>query len=121
MEIGIDSIENSRFQDIIYNPKLMKKIFTDEEVAYCIKKCNPSQHFAARFAAKEAVRKALYSNEISIPFNQIEILNNDHGRPYVNITNEKGKNIAIKISISHNFTMSYSVALIYKKGDQINE
>ena len=63
------------------------------------------QHYAARFSAKEAVFKAVsdeLENKFQINWKDIEILNDEKGRPYVNILNNKIQNIGdIDISLSH--------------------
>ena len=54
----------------------VNKVFTFSESEYCFSKPNPAMHFAGRFAAKESIKKCLFSSEIitSIGFNEIEIL-----------------------------------------------
>lgn len=59
--LGIDIIEIDRIEKIIqeFGDTFLKKVFSEEEIKYCKAKAKPSQHFAARFAAKEAIAKAL--------------------------------------------------------------
>jgi holo-[acyl-carrier protein] synthase len=58
--VGVDVIEIDRFAaSLARQPRLAKRCFTEAEAAYCAAKAFPPQHFAARFAAKEAVGKAL--------------------------------------------------------------
>jgi len=56
--------------------RFKEKIFTNKEIAYCDGKSNPSIHFAGRFAAKEAIKKCIYSSGYNkeIAFSKIEIL-----------------------------------------------
>ena len=64
--IGIDIIEIERIKKSVDNfgDSFLNKIFTQTELDYCLPKPNKYQHFAARFAAKEAIAKALsYSGE----------------------------------------------------------
>ena len=71
------------------------------------------QHYAARFAAKEAVFKAvseMLPDKYDINWNDIEILNDDTGRPYVNILNHDINSENIDISISH--CKEYAVASV---------
>ncbi len=58
--IGIDLEDISRFRDMPFslNPRFYEKIFTSEEIRYCLDKADPPQHFAVRFCAKEAFVKA---------------------------------------------------------------
>ncbi len=59
--IGIDMVEVDRVRRMIekYGDGFVEKVFTPEEVAFCADKANPAQHYAVRFAAKEAALKAL--------------------------------------------------------------
>lgn len=109
---GIDIIEVSRVEDAINNlgDNFLNRIFTENEIDYCNKsKKMKYQHFAARFAAKEAVFKAL-SNEIKsrddLVWKQIEVISEESGRPKVNMDLLKTLNISkniesIDISLSH--------------------
>lgn len=58
---GIDMVSIERFQEVMarQGDAFVKRAFTDEEFAYCSKHKAPAQHFAARFAAKEAFGKAV--------------------------------------------------------------
>ena len=59
--IGIDVIQNDRIHDSItrFGPRFTNRIYTEIEIGYCDKCAEPSIHYAARFAAKEAAFKAL--------------------------------------------------------------
>ena len=123
VKTGIDIIEVNRIKEAIENlgDIFLKKIFTDEEINYCNKsKIMKYQHFAARFAVKEAVFKAIsefINGREDALWNNIEVLNLESGKPCINVeklTKNIGKtanNIKIKdidISISH--IKDYAVA-----------
>lgn len=58
--VGVDVVEIDRFEaSLRKRPRLAERCFTEAEQAYCSRKPYPPQHYAARFAAKEAVGKAL--------------------------------------------------------------
>lgn len=58
--IGVDVMEIRRFAEALERrPRIAERVFTEAEAAYCASRAYPPQHFAARFAAKEAVGKAL--------------------------------------------------------------
>lgn len=57
--VGIDQIEVSRVKRKIEDKGFLSKVFSDNEIDYCLARGVPAQHFAARFAAKEAMLKAL--------------------------------------------------------------
>ena len=103
--IGIDIFQVKYFRQKPFksNTDLYGKIFTKKEIKYCLAKNDPCQHFAARFAAKEAIIKAGGLRLASM--NSLEISNNKTGRPYVEIKKHK---VNILISLSH--TKNYAVA-----------
>ncbi|EKD63228.1 MAG: 4'-phosphopantetheinyl transferase [uncultured bacterium] len=111
MEIGIDCVDICRFKGIEKNKRLLAKIFTKKEVEYCISRRSHAQHFAVRFAAKEAVLKALMCYGESVPFNKIEIINGTNGKPEVNLIGRKHK-FKCKISLSHSREIAMAQALI---------
>ena len=59
--LGLDATEIHRIADMIahYGDRFLGRVFTDDEVAYCMRRRVPAMHFAGRFAAKEAAMKAL--------------------------------------------------------------
>lgn len=116
IKTGVDIIEIERVKNSIEETegKFCERVYTQKEIEYCeSKKAQKYQHYAARFAAKEAVFKAISSslqNKYDIGWKDIEVLNNDDGRPYVNILNSNMKFDDIDISISH--CKEYAVASV---------
>ena len=106
---GTDIIEIERIKYAISSDvgeKFIQRIYTKKEIEYCeSKNIQKFQHYAARFAAKEAIFKALskeLENKYNIEWKQIEILNDENGRPYCIIDNEISSKIEnIDVSISH--------------------
>jgi holo-[acyl-carrier protein] synthase len=77
MRVGVDLIEIARIERALERyPGFRERCFTEAERAYCDSKANPPQHYAARFAGKEAVGKALGSG-VRFTWREIEIA----GRP----------------------------------------
>ena len=105
---GIDIIEIDRIKQSIerWGSHFLNHVFTDEEIAYAQKNKFPEQHFAARFAAKEAVLKAFGKNS-HISWKDIRITNDEDGKPICKYT---GKNFKNKILISISHTHVYAVA-----------
>ena len=81
--IGTDIIEISRVEEKLRRTGgLKKRVFTPREIAYCESKAKSAQHFAARFAAKEAFLKATGTGwSRGYRFIDIEVLNNERGKP----------------------------------------
>ena len=107
IKCGTDIIEVSRIKESIekLGDKFLNKIYTKKEIEYCLSKNNMKyQHFAARFAAKEAIFKAISSilkNKYEITWTDVEVLNDENGRPYVHFLNNNYNIEQIDISISH--------------------
>ena len=85
----------------------------DDEIEYAKKNSFPEQHFAARFAAKEAVFKA-FGGRIPMGWKDIKILNDERGKP-VCILKNNDSNEDIFISISHTKNYAVATAIITKK------
>ena len=115
---GTDIIEIYRIRESIEDlgENFINKIYTKKEIEYCeSKKQAKYQHYAARFAAKEAIFKAvskLLSDKYEISWQNAEIINLEDGKPVVNFinTNINEKIEDIDISISH--SKEYAVATI---------
>lgn len=117
---GTDIVEISRIREDIekMGDRFLKRIYTKNEIEYCeSKKTQKYQSYAARFAAKEAIYKALskYIN-FEYTWRDFEILNDEKGKPFVKL-NFKIDNLEdLEISLSH--CKEYAVAnvvAIYKE------
>ena len=119
---GVDIIEIDRVKESIeqLGDKFLNRVFTDKEIEYCESRKNQKyQHYAARFAAKEAAFKAV-SGQIDDKYNvcwkDFEVTNDEQGRPSIKLVGIDEKSIEnIDISISH--CKKYAVAnltVIYK-------
>lgn len=105
---GTDIIEVNRIKTSIENlgDKFLNKIYTPLEIEYCNSKNTMKyQHFAARFAAKEAIFKAIsemLENKNELTWTDVEIVNDENGKPRAHFINKKTNRIEqIDISISH--------------------
>lgn len=114
---GTDIVEIKRIGETIekFGDIFLNKVFTENEVKYCESKGKMKfQHYAARFASKEAIFKAISNfvdNKFSIGWKNMEIRNDINGRPQIELLNCKIENIKnIDISISH--CKEYAVAMV---------
>ncbi len=104
---GTDIIEINRIKESIeeLGEKFLDRVYTKSEIQYCESKNNAKyQHYAARFAAKEAAFKAvssLLNDKYSIGWKNIEIVNDENGRPKINFIKTNLQVKDIDISISH--------------------
>lgn len=116
--IGTDIIEVGRVGGLVDQGDSFKEgIFTRGEIEYCESKRHKHQHYAARFAAKEAFLKALGTGWAQgISFIQVDVFNDEYGKPEIRLTGkaeeyikEKGIN-NIYVSITH--LKDYAVAMV---------
>ncbi|MBI5207714.1 MAG: holo-ACP synthase [Candidatus Firestonebacteria bacterium] len=110
--IGIDIIEINRIKESInkFGDIFLNKIFTKEEIYYCKNKKNPYQHFAGRFAAKEAVFKALGGiTNPDLNWKNIEILNDFSGKPKLVFSTDLIKFLLKKNILLYHLSISHSV------------
>lgn len=102
---GTDIIEIGRIKDAIekYDGKFQEEIFTKKEVEYCeLHKNQRFQHYAARFAAKEAIFKAISCKlGRNYSWNDFEIINNEIGKPEVFLKTDIPEIESIDVSLSH--------------------
>lgn len=115
---GTDIIEIARIKKSIENigERFLHTIFTENEIEYCEShESNKYQHYAARFAAKEAVYKALskVANIGKIKWKEYEIINNIYGKPELSINDEKIESIDISISHCKDYAVA-NVVILYK-------
>lgn len=105
---GVDIIEVRRIKNAInkYGQSFLGRIFTDTELKKASEHNNRYQHLAGRFAAKEAVFKAM--GKATLGFKDMEVLNDNQGKPYCSLKNLNQHKFNIHISISH--IKNYAVA-----------
>jgi len=108
LKIGVDIEDISRFSKIKYetNKNFYKKIFTKNEIEYCIKYKDPYPHFTVRFCAKEAAVKAL-NKKIRLADIEIKIVNK---KPMMTIPHHKH----CLVSLSHTNKLAIAFVLIHE-------
>ena len=119
VSIGIDIIEVARIREVLLRtPRFAERVFTDAERAYCDSRgAVAAQHYAARFAAKEAALKALQTGwRGGISWQDIEVAARESGAPYLIFTGqvlevfEKFGATATHLSVSH--TTQHAIAQV---------
>jgi holo-[acyl-carrier protein] synthase len=112
--IGIDLVEVPRIAEAIrrYGDRFISRVFTPWEIQYCSSKINSELSFAARFAVKEAVFKAIGTGfSEGVKWTSVEVVNDKRGQPEVRLGQGIRKHIGDKkiiISLSH--TKEYAIA-----------
>ena len=118
--IGTDIVSVKRIRTSLNNKNFIRRIFNEKEIVKCNKITKRINCFAKRFAAKEAFSKALGTGVTKgINFNEIIILNQKSGKPYVALTgqtkkilSQKFKGKKTKISLSLSDENDYAVAFV---------
>ncbi len=119
--IGVDIVEVKRVTSLLKgNKSFLERIYSAQETAYCKTKKNDGEHFAVRFAAKEAVLKALGTGlNNGICWTDILIENDSSGAPRValkgkasSIARKSGiQDILISLSHTRDYAVAYAVAV----------
>ena len=115
---GIDLVEVDRIRESIEkNERFKHLVFSAEEIQYCEKQANPYQSYAGRFAAKEALFKALGTGwRGNLAFNEVSVVNDHWGKPLLQLLGDTHKTVEalgspiLHVSISH--TRSYATAIV---------
>ena len=112
--VGIDIVEVARIEKAMRDDRFVRKILTEREEAYC----NSAMKVAGRWAAKEAIIKAV---GVPIMMRNIEIWNDQLGQPHVTIhdVNFDGKRLKIFVSITHEKKHAAAVAVVERSVLQI--
>ena len=115
LRLGLDLIEIERIRSALERPRFRERCFTEAERSYCDSRVNPAESYAARFAGKEAVGKALGCG-VRFTWKEIEIVGRP--RPTVSLSGktrtwaERTKAGEIDVSMTHSKGMAAAVAIL---------
>ena len=119
--IGVDMVEIARMEKVLARrPNFARRVFSEEERTYCDRTARPAQHYAARFAAREAVLKALGTGfSRGIGFADVSVTRNEAGQPQALLTGrarevaeEQGlREVSLSISYTHDVAVANAVAV----------
>lgn len=116
--LGTDIIEIERIRNAFqeHGERFLERLFTQDERAYCARYNDPFPHFAGRFAAKEAIVKALGTGmRLEVTWQEIEIINDTQGKPEVFLSprlRNQFPNIQLLLSISHCQAYATAIAIL---------
>ncbi len=122
--VGVDIVEVRRFGETRVPRGFFERVFTDDEIAYCRSCARPEQHFAARFAAKEAAFKATSGFMSGLMITQVEVVRDRlTGAPVlVLVPNRSGRmppmsrpDVVLTVSLSH--CREYAVATVVAESE----
>lgn len=113
--LGVDIVEIGRMATALErHPRMRERLFSAEERAYCDKRNRPEIHYALRFAAKEAVLKALGTGFAGMKFTDVEVVRDAGGRPAPRLSG-RAKEVAdslgvVELHLSLSYTHTTAVA-----------
>ncbi len=112
---GVDITEVRRLRQAVekWGKDFLNRIFTKQELENAKTRGSLYLHLAGRFAAKEAIFKAL--GDKGLNWKDVQILNDKDGRPYCTVLNGKGKGMDVHLSISHVKTYAVANAVVTQK------
>ena len=109
--LGADLIEVERVKGVLerQGPRFLERVFTEEERAYCSKMAHPHKHYAARFAAKEAVSKCFTTGiGAELGWRSVSIYHGERNQPLVRL-DEKGQALLAQVGATHvHVTLSHT-------------
>ena len=120
MRVGVDLIEIARIERALRRPGFRERVFTSAEREYCESKAYPAQHYAARFAGKEAVGKALGCG-VNFTWREIEIVGRP--KPSVRLSGrtkayaERTNAGVIELSMTHSKELAAAVCAVVDRED----
>jgi holo-[acyl-carrier protein] synthase len=115
--VGIDLVRIERMKNVVekWGKRFLKRVFTKGEISYCYEKKEPYLSLAVRFAAKEALVKAIGS-AIPVSLTDIEVINVDTGRPFLKVNGRIEdffkENLIRKAHLSLSHEHDYGVACV---------
>ena len=122
--IGVDIVDNSRIKSLLKNKNFINRIFSKKEILIAKKILNKTSFYSKRFAAKEAFVKALGTGfRDNLNFKDVEIMNDNLGKPYYSINTrinqlikkkKKVNNFELFLSISDERDYSIAFTIIQK-------
>ena len=118
--LGTDLMETKRVQESIdrFGERFLQRIYTPGEIAYCTRKKNAAESFAARFAAKEAAAKALGTGiSRGISWQEIEVRRQPGERPTLHLSGRAAERAAamgvrhLQLSLTHSRDVAMAVVI----------
>ena len=110
---GVDLVEVPRFRQSVrrWGGRMLSRLFTPSELAYCRSYKDPHEHLAVRFAAKEAVVKAIGAPKgLALEWKDLEIVRASSGQPGVRFKGSLNRWKKLKVHLSLSHTKQYAVA-----------
>lgn len=115
--IGTDIVDIERIEQCASNDRFLSRVFSKKELEFFSKKKNPYPSMAGNWAAKEAFSKALGTGVRDFSLNEVSVLRDDNGKPFLELSGNAlkiAKELSFSVSISHTDTLANAVVIAYK-------
>ena len=118
MRVGIDTVEIARIEKSLGIPGFLERVYSQKEICF-LKAKNSAlslQSYAANFAAKEAFSKALGTGVRGFSLNEVSILRDELGAPYIELSGrakEAAKELRFTVSLTHTATDATAIVIAY--------
>jgi holo-[acyl-carrier protein] synthase len=123
--LGVDLVEIDRMEQVIERtPRILTRVFSEQEREYAWSKARPATHYALFFAAKEAVLKALGTGFAGMQYTDVEVAHNSDGKPLPVLTGhalevaESQGVVEVQLSLSYTHQMGVASAVAIKETDR---
>lgn len=118
MNVGIDIVEIERIKKSSQKERFMERVFSEKESALFLTRKNPYESMAGNWAAKEAFSKAVKTGVRDFSLNEISVLRDELGVPYLELTGNakalaESLNLSFDVSISHTKEIATAVVIAY--------
>lgn len=115
MQIGIDLVEVERIRKSASKPRFTERVYSEKEQDLFLTKKNPYESMAGNWAAKEAFAKAVKTGVRDFSMNEISVLRDEMGAPYLELTGkarEVAEKLELKFDVSITHTKEYATAVV---------
>lgn len=124
--VGIDLVEIARIEKSVKSRRFVERVFSEKEIALFSSKNNPASSMAGNWAAKEAFSKALGTGVRDFSLNEVSILRDELGAPYIELSGNAEKivqklELEFSVSITHTSQLAQAVCIGYSKNDRKGE
>ena len=120
MRVGIDLVEIERIEKMLENSRFLKRVFSEKELVEFEKHGYKPESIAGAFAAKEAFSKCLGTGVRGFSLNEISLLHNDFGAPFLELEGRakvvaEEQNLTLCVSISHTKDTAAAVVVVSER------
>ena len=121
LSVGVDLVEINRIEKSLKNPRFCKRVLGENEYLQLMMRGFPVQSVAASFCAKEAFSKAMGTGVRGFELNEVELLREDNGRPYLKLSGSaermaKERRLEFAVSVTHTKEYAQAVVVAEQRG-----